>query len=86
MPYETSVKCPLCHEGTIVGEIEWVSTADPLRTPIGPSGADYEEPRIIDFHCSSCQIVFHHPPGMPDAREELLREVKRSRRKERYGW
>jgi hypothetical protein len=87
--HDTGVPCPLCpttEKTTIVAEIEWFNTADIMDIPIGPSSAYYQEPRLTSFYCPRCLVVFHHPPGRPEAKEELIQEARRSVCGGRYGF
>ena len=68
----------------IVAEVEWSSSVSSDRIPVGPGSKDYYKPGVTSFHCSGpeCQIMYHHPPGRPDAKEEALRAARDADRKE----
>jgi len=74
---ETEVRCPVCKKAKIVAEVDSVATESPMNIPIGPASSNYYRTQVTSFHCSNpdCQIVFHHPPGRPNAAREVLQNL-----------
>ena len=71
---DTHVLCPVCKNANIVAEVGCEPTVPEIDIPIGPSSRDYYTTTVFSFHCShiDCQLVFRHPPGRPNAANEIL--------------
>jgi len=76
MRRDTGVQCPLCGKGTILAEVESIATESPMNIPIGPASLDYYRNEVTSFYCSNCCVLFHHPPGNPDAGDQVLRSLR----------
>ncbi len=77
--HDTGVKCPVCKKGKIVGESKFIPEPFTMHTPIGPGGVGGGGSTEIIFHCSRCQVLFHHPPGKPNAEDEARKMIERAR-------
>ena len=65
--HDTDVQCPSCKLAKIVAEVEEVPTESLANIPIGPASRNCYRRQVTSFHCPFCQVMFHHPPGRPDA-------------------
>lgn len=73
---DTGVTCLACKQGTIIAEVNSVATVPIEMMPIGPGSSSYYY-RKVTFHCSHCQALVCHPPGRPNATQEVLDEIDR---------
>lgn len=74
--FHTGALCPVCKRGTIVAEVDSVATVSMREMPIGPGSTNYYATKITSFHCELCQVLFHHPPGQPNASSEILEKIR----------
>lgn len=78
---DTNVLCPLCKIAMIVAEVGSEPTVSETEIPVGPAARDYYKTTMFGFHCSNidCQVMFHHPPGRPNAASEILSSLPEPR-------
>jgi len=79
----TGVSCQVCTVGDIVAKVESVAT-DPISLiPIGPASKGYYRMQVTAFYCQNCKLVYHEPPGRPNAAAEIVAEIEeKTRRRE----
>jgi len=61
--------------GSVVSDVKNIPLHGPLDMPFGPINEnDYR--LEVKFWCSKCGVSYKHPPGQPEAEDQLLTEER----------
>lgn len=69
---DTKVQCVVCKSANVIVVLESVTHTPFDQIPLGPGSRDYYHLEATSIHCPSCGVKYHHPPGQPNAVQEIL--------------